>query len=284
MDTLKNIGLYLFGQFTSFGFFDILDIAIVSVIFYYIFKFVSDRRAGKLAVGIIFIVAALAISEFLRMNTLNFLLGNVVQVGIIGLVILFQSELRSLLEKMGGSSIIGSLDKKTSADIRDTLSCIDNVVSACTDFSKERTGALLVFERSTKLGDVIKTGTVINADPDAFLIKNIFHNKAPLHDGAMIIRDNRIYSAGCFLPLSQNADIIKDLGTRHRAGIGMSETSDAIVVIVSEETGTISIAENGKLKRGFDETSLKNELIKYLIGEENKDRKHKSSRSRNGGK
>jgi len=268
MEVLKNIWFYIFNQVTAVTLFDILDIAIVSVIFYYVFKFVRDRRAGRLAIGIIFILVMLFLSETLNMHALNFLLQNIVQVGIIGLVIVFQSELRSFLEKMGGNSIINGLNKKNGGSHRSTMRCIESVVEACVAFSEEKIGALIVFERTTRLGDVIKTGTVINAEPDVFLIKNIFYNKAPLHDGALVVRDNRLYAAGCFLPLSSSESIIKDLGTRHRAAIGMSENSDSIVVVVSEETGIISIAHDGDLTRKYNEVTLKNALADYLIGEE----------------
>ncbi|MBP3581024.1 MAG: diadenylate cyclase CdaA, partial [Clostridia bacterium] len=223
--------------------------------------------------GIFLIIAALFASDVFNMQTLNFLLTNVAQVGIIGLVIVFQTELRSVLEKMGGRSIIGTLNKRYSEKV-ESLECIDNVVAACEDFSKDKTGALLVFERYTKLGDVIRTGTVINSDPAVYLIKNIFYNKAPLHDGALVIRDFKLCSAGCFLPLSQNENIVKDLGTRHRAAIGMSENSDAVVVVVSEETGTISLAINGVLTRGYDSKSLKDALVKFLIKEDNSKSSH----------
>ena len=270
MEIIKNAFSFILLQLSSISVFDIIDIAVVSVIFYYLFKFISDRRAGRLAVGILIIVIALFLSDILNMHTLNFLLENVVQVGIIGLLIVFQTELRTFLEKVGGSSIIGSLNKKTSGDMQKIMQCIDSVVESCISFSENKTGALIVFERSTKLGDVIRTGTVINSDPAAFLIKNIFYNKAPLHDGAMIIRDYRLYAAGCFLPLSQNENIVKDLGTRHRAAIGMSENSDSVVVVVSEETGIISIALGGELKMNYNAQTLKSELIKNLIGADDK--------------
>ena len=273
MEFIGNIGSYLWDHITALTVFDVIDIALVSVIFYYLIKFVSDRRAGKLIVGILFIVAALFISELFNMHTLNYILDNIVQVGIIGLLILFQSELRSFLEKMGGKSLFGTLTKKNSGDMQRIMECINNVVDASVSFSEEKVGALMVFERSTKLGDVIRTGTIINSDPACFLIKNIFYNKAPLHDGALIIRDCRLYSAGCFLPLSQDDAIIKDLGTRHRAAIGMSENSDAVVLVVSEETGTISLAVNGVLTRNYNEQTLRNDLVKFLIGEETKTKK-----------
>lgn len=276
----------VFGRFlkhlTSISVFDIIDIAIVSVIFYYVFKFISDRRAGRLAVGVVFVLAALFLSEVFNMHTLNFILENVVQVGIIGLLIVFQSELRTFLEKMGGSSILGTINKRTSGDMEKTMECINNVVEAAFSFSNEKTGALMVFERNTKLGDVIRTGTIINSDPTTYLIKNIFYNKAPLHDGAMIIRDFRLYSAGCFLPLSQNETITKSLGTRHRAALGMSENSDAVVVIVSEETGNVSIAINGELIKQNDASTLKTELIKHLIGEETKQKDRKIFKNHKG--
>lgn len=274
---IKSIGTYLLGHISEMNVFDIIDIALVSIIFYYLFKFVSDRRAGKLVVGILFIVIAMFLSDVLNMRTLNFILENLVQVGIIGLLIVFQTELRSFLEKMGGSSILSPLNKRNSGDMQKIMGCINNVVEACISFSEEKVGALLVFERSTKLGDVIRTGTVINSEPSVFLIKNIFYNKAPLHDGALIIRDNRLYSAGCFLPLSQNEDIIKDLGTRHRAAIGMSENSDSIVVVVSEETGMISVAVNGILTMDYTEQTLRNDLVKYLIGDETKPKSKNAS-------
>ena len=273
MEYLRNFTTMIVDQLSSIQVVDILDIAVVSIIFYYLFKFISDRRAGRLAVGIVFIVVALVLSSIFNMHTLNFLLENIVQVGIIGLLIVFQTELRTFLEKVGGGSLIGSINKKNSGDMQKIMECIESVVEACISFSENKTGALIVFERSTKLGDVIRTGTVINSNPTEYLIKNIFYNKAPLHDGALVIRDFRLYAAGCFLPLSQNQNIVKNLGTRHRAAIGMSENSDSVVVVVSEETGTISIAENGVLTMNFNKMTLKSELIKYLIGNEDKPKK-----------
>jgi diadenylate cyclase len=267
MNVLKEGFLDLAARISSIGFFDVIDIIIVSVIFYYTYRFVRDRRAGKLALGILFVILALLISNVLGMQALSFLIQNIVQVGMIGVIILFQSELRTFLEKMGGQSILQRNKKKDRKYFSETVKCIDAVVEAATDFSAEKTGALIVFERTTKLGDVIKTGTVIDAESGAYMIKNIFFNKAPMHDGALIIRNNRLYSAGCFLPLSVNPEIVKDLGTRHRAGIGMSENSDAVVVIVSEETGTISLAVDGRITRDYDNLSLKKALLKLLVAD-----------------
>ncbi len=276
MQMLSNAWTYIVNQVTAISLFDVLDIAIVSVIFYYLLKFVRERRAGKLALGIVLIIITLFLSDLFNMHALNFLVQNIVQVGIIGLLIVFQSELRTFLEKVGGNSFVSVLNKK-SGDIKSTVNCIDNVVEACMSFSDTKTGALIVFERSTKLGDVIKSGTIIDSEPVSYLIKNIFFNKAPLHDGALIIRANRLYSAGCFLPLSMNEDIIKDLGTRHRAAIGISENSDCVVVVVSEETGVVSIAHDGVLTRGFDEFTLKNELMKHFATEDSLTQKTQKS-------
>ena len=241
---------------------DVIDIIIVSFLLYYTFKFIQERRAAKLAIGLILLLALLLISEVLNMHALNFILSNLFSVGIIALVIVFQPELRSALEKVGGESlrsIRGKMDDETVAE----------VAVAAEQLSQSKTGALMVFERSTKLGDVIRTGTVLDAKPTSFLIGNIFFNKAPLHDGAVIFREGRIHAAGCFLPLSDNNEIVKDLGTRHRAGSGMSENSDAIVLIVSEETGIISVACDGVLKRGFSRKKLETYLESQLIVKEN---------------
>lgn len=252
----------------TISFIDVIDIACVSVLLYYLYRFIRDRRAGMLAIGLVLLFAIRIISQVLEMYALQYILQNIFQVGFITLVILFQPEIRSVLEKVGTTPIKGL---KSISEVRGQSSMpavIDEVVSAAADLSESKTGALIVFERSTKLGDMVLTGTVIDAYPAAFLIKNIFFNKAPMHDGALIIRDNRLHAAGCLLPLSNNPDIIKDLGTRHRAGIGMSENSDAVVLIVSEETGVISTAVEGKLVRGYTRDELAAFLRTQLMGEE----------------
>lgn len=252
------------------GIIDFIDIAIVAILFYYIYKFIRERRAGKLAAGLLILLAVLLFSNFLNMHAMQFLLQNVFQVGMIAVIIVFQPELRSALEKMGSEPLRGlrSIGESKTGERAQTLAMISEVTEAVCDMSLDKTGALIVIERTTKLGDIVKTGTVINANPTTFLIRNIFFNKAPLHDGAMIIREGRLYAAGCFLPLSTNNDIIKDLGTRHRAAIGMSENSDAVIVVVSEETGTISVAVEGQLKRNFSYNSLKTELTGLLLSED----------------
>ena len=257
---------------------DVIDILLVSVILYYAYKFVRYRRAGKLAAGVILFLIALVISDVAGMHTIQYLFQNIFQVGVIALVILFQPELRSALEKMGNSSIKG-IKSITERSTDSVMLAVREVASAAAEMSASRTGALIVFERSTKLGDIVMTGTVIDAQTGSFLIRNIFFNKAPLHDGAMIIRAGRIVAAGCLLPLTGQGDINRDLGTRHRAAIGLSENSDAVVVVVSEETGVISLAVDGKLTRGYSAETLRAKLSSLLVPEtEKKTAKKKAAR------
>lgn len=282
MEYIRMTFGYIWNIFSTISFVDLIDIAIVAFVFYYVYKFIRERRAGKLAAGILILMLVLVVSQILEMYALGFILTNVFQVGIIALIIVFQPELRSALEKVGeeplkGLRNIGENKGGTSAQI---TADIGEITQAVCDMSLDKTGALIVIERSTKLGDIIKSGTLVNANINSFLIRNIFYNKAPLHDGAMVIRDGRIHSAGCFLPLSTNDDIIKDLGTRHRAAIGMSENSDAVVIVVSEETGTISIACEGHLHRNFSYNSLKTVLTKLLVKEDESQGNMKTVRSR----
>ncbi len=256
---------FFINQLRSITLIDIIDILFVAVIFYYAYLFIRERRAGRLAIGVVLLVMLQVLSNLLNMITLKFLLGNLLQVGIIALIIVFQPELRSVLEKFADGIKIKDINikfKDTSSHADEKI--VSDLVRAVCDLAKERTGALVVIERSTKLGDIIKTGTLVNSDMEPSLLKNIFFDKAPLHDGAVVIRDGRIYAAGCFLPLTSNNDIDKSLGTRHRAAIGMSEASDATVIVVSEETGIISVAQNGILKRNYDYTTLEKELRELI--------------------
>ncbi len=259
-DSWNNLADYIKG----FHFLDVVDILLVALVLFAVFQFIRKRRAGRLAVGILMLVAVQFGSELLHLTAMNYLLKYVWQVGLVALIILFQPEIRSFLEQMGSGSIHGIMsitDRSTQSDIQK----IAAICTAACDMAKEKTGALIVIERTVKLGDVIKSGTKLDAELSPFLLRNIFFNKAPLHDGAVIIRNGRIYAAGCFLPLSSKNDIVRDLGTRHRAAIGMSETSDAVVVVVSEETGSISVACDGELKRNFNYTSLQHELEQRLF-------------------
>ncbi len=245
---------------------DILDIAVLSFLLYFVFQFLKDRRAGKLMVGLGVFSAVLVLSTLLNMHAVKYILQNFYQIGLIAVVIVFQPELRAALEKVGNSPMRGFRGLVSDTKEIEAISAdIEAICEAVCDMARTKTGALIVIERQTKLGDFMKTGIMINAQISSFLLRNIFFNKAPLHDGAVIIRNHHICAAGCFLPLSTADDIVKDLGTRHRAAIGMSEASDAVVIVVSEETGTISTAINGTLKRNYNYNLLKKELLQLLV-------------------
>lgn len=244
---------------------DVFDILILSIVFFYVFKFIIDKRAARLVLGLVFLIAIMAISWMVDMKAMKLIFQNFYQAGIIAVIIMFQPELRSALEKLGNTPISNikhmSGNNKSYSYVAKAITTITE--TAC-DLSMEKTGALIVIEMETKLGEHIKTGTVINAQLSSQLLKNIFYNKAPLHDGAVILRNYRIYSAGCFLPLSMNDEIDENMGTRHRAAVGISEVSDAVVVVVSEETGMISIARDGVLKQNYSYKSLQRELTRLL--------------------
>ena len=224
--------VHFFSLFKLITVFDIIDILFLTGVLFAVYLFMKERRAGKLALGVGFIFLLLIISELLSLRAMQFILSHVIDVGLVLLVVIFQPEIRSGLEKLGDNSLKGIKVIGEQKNSTQTLAMIDEIANATFELAKSKTGALIVFERNTKLGDLILTGTVINAQVSSYLLRNIFYDKAPLHDGAVIIRDNRIYSAGCLLPLSVNTDIIKDLGTRHRAAIGASENSDCIAVVV----------------------------------------------------
>ena len=253
---LKNIGLN-----------DILDILLLSLILYCVYKFIRDKRAVKLLIGLGVVVAILVFSYIFRLNSIKFIFQNFFEVGLIALIILFQPELRAALEKVGNTPLSGiKFRGGDSGEQANIMEAIDAVCDAVMDMSRSKTGALIVFERSTKLGDFTKSGVLLNAHISRRLIGNLFYNKAPLHDGAVIIRDYRIYAASCMLPLTNSEEVIATLGTRHRAAIGISEVSDAVVVVVSEETGIVSVAMNGTLKRNYRRLTLKQTLLNSLVG------------------
>ncbi|MDD6094651.1 MAG: diadenylate cyclase, partial [Clostridia bacterium] len=206
---------------------DIVDILLVAVILYYAYRFVRYRRAGRLATGVIMFILVLVLCELFGMRTMQYIFRNIFQVGIVALLILFQPELRSALEKMGTGSIKGIMNI-SDKNGETMLLAIRETVIAVGELAASKTGALIVFERNTKLGEIAATGTVIDAQTGSFLLRNIFFNKAPLHDGAVLISRGRIHSAGCLLPLSNQNDINRDLGTRHRAALGLSESCDAV--------------------------------------------------------
>lgn len=256
------------------GFWDVLDIAVLSVLIYKGFTFVKETRAGGLIRGIIVIFIAYFIMDAVGMKAMAYLINRVFDIGLLAIVVLFQPELRRSLEKMGHSRVSKlPMFSSLTAETGDALAqkwnvAIDAICEACEDLSSTTTGALIVIERESKLGEQIDTGTVLNAAPSKEIFGNIFYPKTPLHDGAVIMRDGMILAAACFLPKPQKEETInKALGSRHRAAIGMSENSDALVIVVSEETGTISIAENGNLERPLTRDSLKKILRTKLLPE-----------------
>ncbi len=268
-DFFMSVWEYICNMFSNpLGLFvDILDIALISVIIYIAIKFIRDTRAAQLLKGIILLIALLLITNWLGMTGTHYILNTFLEFGVLALFIIFQPELRSALEKVGRKGFLNFFSKsghilEKSED--EKLLAIETISGAISRMSATKTGALLVMERQTKIGDIIKTGTTVDANISQEMITNIFYPKAPLHDGAMIIRDFRITAAGCFLPLSTKR-VDSDLGTRHRAALGMSEISDSVVIVVSEETGIISVACDGILKRNYTYDSLKALLTETFI-------------------
>lgn len=246
------------------GFTDILDIMIVTFIIYKLLDFIRETRAEQLAKGLLLLVVATLLSKVLQLYTLHWILSGVMTVGLIAVVVIFQPELRRGLEYLGRSKFSNVLSE---VDKEEAKYMVGQLVEAIDSMSVSRTGALIVIEREISLSDIVETGTVVDAVISAQMIGNIFYEGAPLHDGALIIRGNRLYAAGCVLPLTQNKNLNKELGTRHRAGIGITENSDALVIIVSEETGIISVAQNGKLTRFLDVKKIEKTLLNLYLEE-----------------
>ena len=250
MQDFSGYFLRILNYLSTISFWDIVDILIVAFLFYKVIDLVRKTSSYNLAKGILLLLIVLWLSgpSVFNLTMINFILRKTVEIGLIALVIIFQPELRKLLSKMGSKDFYGIFSPKVQTTSK-AESAITQTVLACEQMSKTKTGALIIYERNVKLSDIMTTGTIIDADITSELLKNIFYPKAPLHDGALIIRNFRIAAAGCVLPLSDSSRLSSDLGTRHRAGVGISEASDAVVVIVSEETGTISVAVGGMLKR-----------------------------------
>ena len=246
--------------------FDIFDIALLSFIIYKIIKFMDENRAGGLFKGLAVLVGAYLVAKLAHMKALTFIFENAFNVGIIALVILFQPELRRSLEKVGSGRLTKLKFGESYSNATRWEEPINQICEACKDLSSTQTGALTVIERNEKLGEQINNGTVINADISNQLLGNIFFKNSPLHDGAVIVRDGKLHAAGCTLPLTVKPELVnKSMGTRHKAAIGMSENSDAIIIAVSEETGVISVAENGNLRRELSYDDIKNLLTERLI-------------------
>lgn len=252
--------------FVGFRLIDVLDIVIVAYLVYKILGFIQETRAQQLVRGLVVLGIVFFLSDFLKLYLLNWLLRNFVTMGLFALIVLFQPELRRGLEQLGRRNIVSgqfrSLDKGNAIEV------VKEIVAAVDDFSATRTGALIVFERETMLNDIIETGTIVDARISVRLLGNLFYEGSPLHDGAVIIRGDRIHAASCVLPLTEKKNIGRNLGTRHRAGLGVSEVSDALVIVVSEETGVISVAENGNFRRFMDLKSVEKILLGVYMPQE----------------
>ena len=252
--------------FVGFRLIDVLDIVIVAYLVYKILGFIQETRAQQLVRGLVVLGIVFFLSDFLKLYLLNWLLRNFVTMGFFALTVLFQPELRRGLEQLGRRNIVSgqfrSLDKENAIEV------VKEIVAAVDDFSATRTGALIVFERETMLNDIIETGTIVDARISVRLLGNLFYEGSPLHDGAVIIRGDRIHAASCVLPLTEKKNIGRNLGTRHRAGLGVSEVSDALVIVVSEETGVISVAENGNFRRFMDLKSVEKILLGVYMPQE----------------
>ncbi len=250
---------------------DIVDILVVAFVIYKCVDFFKKSRAGQLMKGVFMLLFIFFIAQWLELVSLKWLLNKLIDSAIVVVAIIFQPELRRVLERVGRGQLGGN---RAISDESEVLSrTIDAVCKSCSSMQEQKIGALIVFERSTLLSEIADTGTLMDAEASTQLISNIFFPKSPLHDGALLLREGRLLSAGCILPLTSNDNIHSSLGTRHRAAIGLSENSDAAVVVVSEETGTISVAVNGEIKRNFNTVTLRQELNKLLFIDENNNAK-----------
>ncbi len=279
MEVITGIAQQIVDFVLSLKLSDILDILIIAYLVYRLLLLVRKTNSSRLFKGVLLVLLGLWVSSF-GLRGLNYLLSHIVEWGVLALLILFQPEIRRVLEQMGSSRFpFLEFFSKPQVDKQVIEKAIARTVQACGDMSKSRTGALIVFERNIQLDEVLRSGTRLDAETSSELLKNIFFVKAPMHDGAVIVRQGRVLGAGCMLPLSRNVNLSRDLGMRHRAGIGMSENSDAVVVLVSEETGSISVAVGGMLKRHLMtetlEQLLRNELLPQPEAEADKDAKRR---------
>jgi len=262
---------YLLNSLQMLRISDILDILIMSYVIYKAVELVRKTHSSRLAKGIFVLIVVLLLSSFLNLTMIDYFIRKALELGLIAVVIIFQPELRRILERLGSGKITGLLSSNTTPIRAD--STITQTVLAYEAMSQSKTGALMVFERNTSLAEHMNTGTIIDAEVSNELIRNIFFEPAPLHDGAVIVREGRIAAAGCMLPLSNNTNLSHDLGMRHRAAIGISEHSDAVVAVVSEETGAISVAINGMIKRHLDIPTFEAILRAELLDDEEQPQK-----------
>ncbi len=266
MDSILNAIYAMWNQIvyavSNFRVFDLLDILVIAYIIYKSIAFLRETRAGQLVKGIFILLAIYLVSIWWELLSVKWLLSKVFDSAIIAAAVIFQPELRRILEKVGRTNFGRQGFEGDDSVLSD---CIDNVSKAAAVMQEKKIGALIVFERKTQLGEIINTGTVIDATASVSMINNVFFPKSPLHDGAMIVRDGRLYAAGCILPLTQREDLSLQLGTRHRAAIGMTENSDAVVLVVSEENGVISLVSNGQITRNYNPVSAGAELRRLLL-------------------
>ncbi len=262
-DTIYMILNQLVYAVSSIRIADIIDIAVIAYVIYQAIVFLRQSRAGQLVKGLIILLLIFVIAEWWELVTIKWVLSKTIDFIIIAAAVIFQPELRRILERVGRTKFKASQLFDQDEDVR--AESIDKICKACGFMQEKKIGALIVFERETQLGEIINTGTVIDAATSVSVINNIFFPNSPLHDGAVVVRNGRVYAAGCILPLSQTDELNSSMGTRHRAAVGMSENSDAVVLVVSEETGTISIAEGGKISRNFNAVTATAELHRLLI-------------------
>ncbi len=268
LEALKSFWDLMIFVFSGLEINDILDIAVITFIIYKCIGFFKETRGGQLIKGLLVLLVVSLMAQWLNMVMVKWLTVRIMDSILIAAVVIFQPELRRALERVGTSKF-SFLSRNNGVDLeKEALEKqIDAVSKSAGTMQEQKCGALMVFEKKTQLGEIVSTGTLVDAASSPSLICNIFYPKSPLHDGAMILRSGKVFAAGCILPLTQKSDLNKSLGTRHRAALGMSENSDAVVVVVSEETGTISVAVNGELRRGFDAITLRTELTSLLIGD-----------------
>lgn len=270
MDILNSTIQYVGSVFHTVSAWDVADILLVAFLIYKGIQLVRETRAEQLVKGILLLIVACYLSIVLGLKAMSFIMQNVLQYGVLALIVVFQPEMRSALERLGRSrlgffNLFNFGERTLEEQEKQNRRAIEAVCEAARTLQKDRIGALILFEMETKLGEIIGTGTVVNADITPELIVNVFYPKAPLHDGAMVLRGGRLYAAGCFLPLSQNQDLDRELGTRHRAALGISENSDTLVVVVSEETGIISLVRHGIIKRNLTPDTLRAALERALL-------------------
>ena len=265
MTAIRTFFQEFWNRIPQIGVNDIIDILIVAFLFYTVMRLIRSTSAARVARSILLLLVVTGLTEIFKLYTLNWILSKILEIGVIALVIMFQPELRRMLERFGGRFFTNLISSGGAASPEQQA--IEATVAACEVMSKEKVGALLIFERSMPLDEYFKTGPIVDAKVSDQLLRNLFFKNSPLHDGAVIVRGSRVAAAGCVMPLTENTHLPSDIGTRHRAGIGSSEVSDAVVVIVSEETGTISVAIGGMLKRHLAPKTLEKLLVSELISE-----------------